>query len=132
MSPPTTTGERLKDLRNAKGTKTLTKRTLQTDMEPHERLHVSLTLKKVKTIFLCINKNALSFPVQPTSIETITPLKTQHAGHTTPNPTHRKSRQSRTGPRPRRRFCWGNGRIPSIPTVLARERPDPFHPGRSG
>jgi hypothetical protein len=47
-------------------------------MEPHERLHVSLTLKKVKTVFLCIDKNTLSSPVQPTSMETITPPETTH------------------------------------------------------
>jgi hypothetical protein len=75
-------------LRNAKDTKILTKRTLQIDMEPLMRLHVSLTLKKVKTIFVCIDKNTISFPVQPTSIETITPPETQHASHTTPNPTY--------------------------------------------
>jgi hypothetical protein len=72
-----------------------------------------------------------------------TQLRTQPTGNPDSlgldhDPDHASGR-GRAGSRPNpiqlgriRPFCSGNSRIPSLPAVLARERPDPFHLGHSG
>jgi hypothetical protein len=109
-------------------------------MEPHERLHISLTLKKVKTIFLCIGKNTFSSLVQPISMKTITPPETTHFHgnhHTAGNNPRRPHNSEPDPPEIQTVSDWtttpttllvGEGPDPGQPV---RIRPDPIHPGRS-